>query len=253
LGNSWSSKWAEKGDTLKNFNFIKLTAMAVFAFVAIIGTTDAAFAQGNSNHDKHDNGKSNKQWEKQNKQNVRTEQERLAAERQRQAEWTRYNNQIRIDQERAARRNSGNDRSGGQGYIYGNANDNTNRDAKFRVYRNGSYYQTDYRGAQLLQQAVNEGYRQGFQAGRNDRNRNVRYNWSNSNVYQSGSIGYQSYVARNQYQYYFQQGFQRGYQDGSNIRYANDYNGQYEYGSYQNGSVNILGTILNTILNIRSY
>src|SRR5688572_21155495 len=33
----------------------------------------------------------------------------------------------------------------------------------YRVYRNGNYYQTDQRGAELLRQAVNRGYQQGFQ------------------------------------------------------------------------------------------
>jgi hypothetical protein len=44
---------------------------------------------------------------------------------------------------------------------------------RYRVYRNGSWYHTDNRGAELLRQAVNEGYRQGFAAGRADRNRRV--------------------------------------------------------------------------------
>src|ERR1043165_6771407 len=35
--------------------------------------------------------------------------------------------------------------------------------SRYRVYRNGSYYQTDRRGADLLKQAVNAGYQQGFQ------------------------------------------------------------------------------------------
>src|SRR5262245_17816829 len=40
---------------------------------------------------------------------------------------------------------------------------------QYRIYRNGSYYQTDYRGAELLRLAVNEGYRQGYQQGSRDR------------------------------------------------------------------------------------
>ena len=42
---------------------------------------------------------------------------------------------------------------------------------RYRVYRNGSYYQTDSRGAELLRQAVNRGYQQGFNAGKGDRSR----------------------------------------------------------------------------------
>ena len=48
-----------------------------------------------------------------------------------------------------------------------------------------------------------------------------------------------------QYQYYFRQGFLRGYQDG--------YDRRYRYGSNNNGAFNILGSILNGILNIQNY
>ncbi|MEQ1763634.1 MAG: hypothetical protein ABL984_10860 [Pyrinomonadaceae bacterium] len=63
--------------------------------------------------------------------------------------------------------------------------------------------------------------------------------------FRQGSCGYQSYVDGGQYQYYFQQGFQRGYQDGYNTRTQYDYR--------QGGSMNILGTILGSILNIREF
>ena len=92
---------------------------------------------------------------------------------------------------------------------------------------------------------MNAGYQQGYEQGRNDRSGRRRSSWSNNSIYRAGNYGYQSYVDQNQYQYYFQQGFQRGYQDG--------YNSRYRYGSNNNGSLTILGTILNSILNIRSY
>jgi len=235
---------------LKSLNIKKLAAVAAFGLVAILGTSEIANAQGNRNHDKHDNDKFNKNEQKLNKQNAKAAQERARLEQQRLAMWNAQNQRVLSDQRRQAEWNSRN--TGGVNFDW--QNNNIDRNARYRVYRNGSYYQTDYRGAEILRQAVNEGYRQGFQAGRNDRERNVRFSWTNSNVYRSGTYGYQNgNVTRSQYQYYFQQGFQRGYQDGSNSRYGSDYNGQYEYGSYQNGSVNILGTILNTILNIRSY
>jgi hypothetical protein len=111
-----------------------------------------------------------------------------------------------------------------------------------RVYRNGSYYTTNSRGAELLRQAVNNGYRQGYVQGQNDRRYRRGMNYYNNSVYSSGLYGYQSYVARDQYQYYFQQGFQRGYEDG--------FNSTYRYG-YRNGSsLNILGNVLGTILNL---
>ena len=116
---------------------------------------------------------------------------------------------------------------------------------RYRVFRNGSWYNTDQRGADLLRQAVQEGYRQGFQAGRSDRNRRVGLNWGGSSIYRSGNYGWQSYVDRSQYQYYFRQGFERGYQDG--------YNSRYQYGSNNNGVANILGSILGSILNVQRY
>ena len=48
-------------------------------------------------------------------------------------------------------------------------------------------------------------------------------------------------------------GFQRGYQDGSNSMYQNGYTGNYQYGYNEGGSMNVLGTILNSILNIQTY
>ena len=107
----------------------------------------------------------------------------------------------------------------------------------FRIYTNGQYYNVDNRGYSMLREAVNRGYQQGFQAGLRDR-RYGRYNVYNNNVYMSGSYGYNSYVARNQYSYYFQQGFQRGYEDGF-----------YSRRTYGTGT-SILGSVLNTILNV---
>jgi flagellar biosynthesis/type III secretory pathway protein FliH len=117
---------------------------------------------------------------------------------------------------------------------------------RYRVYRDGRWYNTDSRGADLLRQAVRDGYRQGFAAGRADRNRRIgRMDWGGSSMYRSGTYGWQSHVDRSQYQHYFRQGFERGYRDG--------YNSRNQYGSYNNGSVNILGSILGSILNIQRY
>lgn len=117
-----------------------------------------------------------------------------------------------------------------------------NNGRMYRVYRNGSYYSTDYRGAELLRQAVNNGYRQGYSQGVNDRQYRRRYSYSDDGLYRSGTWGYQSYVARDQYQYYFQQGYQRGYEDG--------YRSTRRYGYQSGNAYNILGSVLNTILNI---
>jgi hypothetical protein len=115
----------------------------------------------------------------------------------------------------------------------------------YRVYRNGSYYQTDYRGAELLRQAVNQGYNQGYRQGMLDRRYGRGGSYYGSSIYRSGTFGYQTYVDRSQYQYYFQQGFQRGYEDG--------YYSRNQYGTYSGGRASILGSILGAILNIQPY
>ncbi|MEQ1762280.1 MAG: hypothetical protein ABL984_03940 [Pyrinomonadaceae bacterium] len=128
------------------------------------------------------------------------------------------------------------------GNNYGNVN--TGRRAGwYRINRGGTYYNVEQRQYQMLQNAVNQGYRQGYNAGTRDRryDRNEDY-YYNDNVYRSGSYGYQSGVARDQYQYYFQQGFQRGYQDGINSRY--------QYGYRTNTGLNVLGNVLSSILQI---
>ena len=116
---------------------------------------------------------------------------------------------------------------------------------QYRVYRNGGYYQTDQRGADLLRQAVNAGYQQGYRQGQQDRQSRRNGGYYGSNTYRSGTYGYQSYVDRQQYQYYFQQGFQRGYQDG--------FNSQSRYGVRSGNGMSILGSILGSILNIREF
>ena len=116
----------------------------------------------------------------------------------------------------------------------------------YRVYRNGGYYDTDYRGAELLRQAVREGYRQGYRQGQIDRSYNRHTGYRSSVTYRSGISGYQSYVDRGQYQYYFRQGFERGYSDG--------FNSASQYGYRTGGGVwNILGNVLGSILDIRPF
>jgi flagellar biosynthesis/type III secretory pathway protein FliH len=175
----------------------KTAAVAAFAFVAILGTSDVANAQ------------TRKQVQKQQQKVVKQQQKVI-----------RQQQKLAVQQQKL-------------------------QNTRYRVYRNGSYYQTDDRGAQLLRQAVNAGYQQGFRAGQNDRGSRRSNSYNNNSIYRSGNYGYQSYVDSRQYQYYFQQGFERGYQDG--------YNSRYQYGNNNNGSLNILGTILQGILNIQRY
>jgi hypothetical protein len=195
---------------------------------AVLGTSELANAQG-----KYKNDKDQKRQEK-------IDREQAKLDQQRQAEWARRNGQFRTS------------RQTGTGYYSIDPNSNVTA-GRYRVNRNGTWYNTDNRGADLLRQAVNEGYRQGFAAGRSDRNGRRRTSWTNSNVYQTGTYGYQSGVNQGQYQYYFRQGFQRGYQDGTNSQYQDGYNGNYQYGTNNGGTLNILGTILNQVLNLQSY
>ncbi|HVE57794.1 MAG TPA: hypothetical protein VNB22_13260 [Pyrinomonadaceae bacterium] len=113
-----------------------------------------------------------------------------------------------------------------------------------RMYRVYGNYQTDDRGVQILRDAVNRGYQQGYYAGQSGR-RSRNSNYYDQSVYRNGTYGYNSYVNSSTYRYYFQQGFQRGYQDG--------YYSRNQYGYRSNNGVNILGSILSSILNISSY
>ncbi|HEV7700123.1 MAG TPA: hypothetical protein VGO43_07835 [Pyrinomonadaceae bacterium] len=203
-----------------SFNIKKIVGIFTLGLVAVLGTATMASAQtGNWGHNQ--DRKSIQEQQRIAKQQAKLEQERLRAE------------QARLRAEQMRNRNNG----------YGNGGFNNN--GRYRVVRNGRNYNTDGRGAELLRQAVNQGYQQGYEAGRTDRNGRRRSSYSTSNIYRSGNYGYSSGVDSSQYQYYFQQGFQRGYQDG--------YNSRNQYGSVNGGSVNILGAILGSILNIQSF
>ena len=116
----------------------------------------------------------------------------------------------------------------------------------YRYYRDGDYYYTSSYGAQMLQDAINRGYEEGYYAGRADRQDGWGFNYANSYGYEDASYGYDSYyVGLEDYSYYFREGFRRGYEDG--------YYGQNEYGRYSGGKYQILGAILGAILDIARY
>jgi len=113
----------------------------------------------------------------------------------------------------------------------------------YRYSYGGSSYYTSQYGAQMLRDAVNNGYEQGFYAGQADRRDQWDFDYQNSFGYEDASLGYDSYyVSVNDYNYYFRQGFQRGYEDG--------YYGRNQYGTYSGGRYSILGSILGTILDL---
>jgi hypothetical protein len=115
----------------------------------------------------------------------------------------------------------------------------------FRYRVSGTDRQTNQYGADLLRQAVNDGYQQGWKAGRADRADHWQSNYQKSYAYQDANYGYDGrYVSQSDYNYYFREGFRRGYQDG--------YGSRAQYGSVVNGTPSILGTILSGILGLQS-
>ena len=112
--------------------------------------------------------------------------------------------------------------------------------------RGGQFYQLNQYGADLLTRAVNAGYEEGFRAGQADRADNWQFDPNNCDAYNDATYGYDGYyVDVSEYQYYFREGFRRGYEDG--------YYGRYQYGTYSGGTYNILGDVLNLILDLRRF
>ena len=115
----------------------------------------------------------------------------------------------------------------------------------YRYRRGGRYYETNRYGADILRQALNYGYQEGFQAGRADRQDNWRFDYRQSFAYQDGNYGYDGrYVRQDDYNHYFREGFQRGYEDG--------YYDRRQYGRNINGSDSLLGAVLSAILNLET-
>jgi hypothetical protein len=117
--------------------------------------------------------------------------------------------------------------------------------ARYRFDRDNEYYTVNGYGADVLRQAVELGYQEGFSAGQADQQDQFGFSNTDAFAFQDATYGYAGYVDLPDYQYYFRQGFTRGYQDG--------YYGRYQYGVYSNGVVNILGGILNQIFNPEPY
>jgi hypothetical protein len=111
----------------------------------------------------------------------------------------------------------------------------------YRYNRGGRYYETNQYGADLLRQAVNSGYEEGFRAGEADRQDHWRFGYEDSYAYQDANFGYNGYyVDRDDYNFYFREGFRRGYEDGFNSRY--------QYGRYANGSYSMNDSVLTVVL-----
>jgi hypothetical protein len=112
----------------------------------------------------------------------------------------------------------------------------------YRYAYSGYNRETNQYGANVLRQAVNDGYQEGVRFGQADRQDGLSPNFQNNYAYQDANYGYAgNYVDQSDYNYYFRQGFQRGYSDG--------YYGRSQYGTTSlNGSSSILANLLTTIL-----
>ena len=115
----------------------------------------------------------------------------------------------------------------------------------YRLYRSDRFYETDQRGVDLIRRAIQSGYSHGYRAGANDRRYGRRDDYRDDSYYRSGRYGYEDYVDLEQYQHYYREGYERGYNDG--------YHSQSRYGYYSGGRWSILASILNGILNARSF
>ncbi len=105
--------------------------------------------------------------------------------------------------------------------------------------------ETNRYGADVMRQAVNNGYQQGWKAGRADRSDHWPSNYQKSYGYEDANYGFSgTYLPQSDYNYYFREGFQRGYEDG--------YAKHPQYGAVVNGSPSILGNILSGILGLHS-
>lgn len=109
----------------------------------------------------------------------------------------------------------------------------------------GTERRTNQYGANVLRQAVNTGYQQGYNSGQADRQDRWTSSYQSSPAYLDANDGYVgNYVAQSDYNYYFRQGFRRGYTDA--------YNSRSQYGTTTNGTPSILSNVLSSILGLVS-
>lgn len=110
--------------------------------------------------------------------------------------------------------------------------------------RGGRFYEINEGGVNLLKQAVNYGYDQGYRFGQADRLDRSPFNYEGSFAYQDANYGYAGfYVDRDDYNFYFREGFRRGYEDG--------YREHTQFGMFVNGRGTMLGAVLGSILNFQ--
>ena len=114
---------------------------------------------------------------------------------------------------------------------------------EYRYNIRGAYRETNQYGVDVLRQAVNQGYQEGFRAGQLDRRDGMPADFRRAFDFESGNFGYAgAYVPQSDYSYYFREGFQRGYDDA--------YWNRARYGTFFNGNASILGSIVASILGL---
>ena len=113
----------------------------------------------------------------------------------------------------------------------------------YRYYYDNDYYYINRYQADLIRQALNYGYQEGFRAGRADHYDHWGYDYRSNYIYQDADYGYYGYYVReDEYNHYFREGFQRGYEDG--------YYSRSRYGRYDRGSYNLLGSVLESVFRL---
>ena len=239
----------------------------------LLGITAAGYAQQEQQGEKRqqeqqgDKVKPKKQAKPRTAKGARPEQERarqqqlVAQQQQRLTQYRQHlDQQQRVLQQQSARlqqqRRTAQYRFHGeylarlrqqQAVLQSNGHPDYDRDPYFysapiyRYSRGGRYYETNQYGADLLRQAVNYGYQEGFRSGEADRQDRWRSSYQDSYAYQDADYGYTGYyVDQADYNYYFREGFRRGYEDG--------YTRRFRYGRYVNGSYGLLDAILSQVL-----
>lgn len=117
----------------------------------------------------------------------------------------------------------------------------------YRYRHGGRWYDVNVYAAEILQDAVNYGYQEGYLAGRADRQDRWQYDCEHSFAYEDANYGFTGYyVSQSEYKYFFRQGFRRGYEDG--------YYGRHRYGrDDDDGTIRIMSDVLRLILDLRVF
>jgi hypothetical protein len=114
---------------------------------------------------------------------------------------------------------------------------------QYRYNVRGVYRETNEFGVDVLRQAVNQGYQEGYRTGQIDRRDGVPADFQRAFDFENGNFGYAgAYVPQSDYSYYFREGFQRGYDDA--------YWNRARYGTYFDGNASILSDIVTGILGL---